>query len=349
MTRKRETSSDEPSSPEPEKKQKVAETVAIEDDLFVRAEDLIQNKESNDMESSVPIKTKRVVRRKTKPEMSIALPGSILHNVKNLQFKTLLASSVARYCAIFKISEIVIFEDHDTGNGNVGSTQESCKLLKKFLEFQAIPQYIRKSLFPLEADLQWSAVLHPLGTPHHMMFNDVSQYRDGITLQKRSLDGFTLANCGTGKDIVLDRKLKPDLCVTVKFSGDNFERGKVVPRKEPVSNGIYWGYQVRIADSLNEVFRPQNKNKYDLVIGTSDRGDFLNSVHLPECKSVLVVIGGVQGLEFAFEHAEKDTLSSDRQFDFYLNCCPGQGTRTIRAEEALPIVLSGLNEQLQFM
>ena len=63
-------------------------------------------------------------------------------------------------------------------------------------------------------------------------------------------------------------------------------------------------------------------------------------------KHLLVVIGGVAGLEAALE-ADTDLQSAGvRQvkdvFDRWINIVPGQGSRTIRAEEALWIALSRL-------
>lgn len=52
-------------------------------------------------------------------------------------------------------------------------------------------------------------------------------------------------------------------------------RGKVVSPKTVRSElGIYWGYTVRLAKSLHDVF----SRDYDLYIGTSERGTPLKDV-----------------------------------------------------------------------
>ena len=66
---------------------------------------------------------------------------------------------------------------------------------------------------------------------------------------------------------------------------------------------------------------------------------------MPSFQHLLLVFGGVEGLEPAIAADEElaaagaDTSSI---FDVYLNLCPGQGSRTIRTEEALLIGMAAL-------
>jgi len=126
------------------------------------------------------------------------------------------------------------------------------------------------------------------------------------------------------------------------------------PREE---GGYYWGYTVRRATSLSSVFTESPfDDGYDVSIGTSERGVPLQNALSPETSSplpvkashALLVIGGVAGLEVAVE-ADKELASKGigrdnvgDLFDFYVNVCPGQGSRTIRSEEALWIALGQL-------
>ena len=46
--------------------------------------------------------------------------------------------------------------------------------------------------------------------------------------------------------------------------------------------GLYWGYQVRLARNLGEVFTDSPYEEgYDLTIGTSERGDSVEDVEIP--------------------------------------------------------------------
>ena len=93
--------------------------------------------------------------------------------------------------------------------------------------------------------------------------------------------------------------------------------------------------------------------------GTSERGTTLStllesgnpSYIEPSWKHLVLVFGGVSGLEAA--------LSADRElqnagvtevkdlFDRWVNLVPGQGSRTIRTEEAVWVGLTGLRSVVE--
>jgi predicted SPOUT superfamily RNA methylase MTH1 len=141
------------------------------------------------------------------------------------------------------------------------------------------------------------------------------------------------------------------------------------PRDE---GGLYWGYTVRLARSLAEVVTGSPHGRvaggagYDLTIGTSERGvDAREAVpralrgvrggtevsqqqqsrtkHLPHgpppFQHALVVFGGPAGLEAA-------DAGAPSMFDVWVNTCPGQGSRTIRTEEAVLVSLAALQPAL---
>lgn len=89
------------------------------------------------------------------------------------------------------------------------------------------------------------------------------------------------------------------------------------------------------------------KFRYDITIGTSDKGAPVDEFDCPPYKHLLVLFGGLQGLEAALEN--DDTLNLDDPsllFDHYLNTLPGQGSRTIRTEEAILVSLAALRPKL---
>ena len=61
---------------------------------------------------------------------------------------------------------------------------------------------------------------------------------------------------------------------------------------------------------------------------------------------MLIVFGGVAGLEAAVkadgELASMGVTEPEKLFDHWVNLCPGQGSRTIRTEEAVWLGLMGL-------
>jgi predicted SPOUT superfamily RNA methylase MTH1 len=64
----------------------------------------------------------------------------------------------------------------------------------------------------------------------------------------------------------------------------------------------------------------------------------------------LIVFGGVQGLEASLESDEALGMDDPSLlFQYYVNTCPSQGSRTIRTEEAILISLASLRPQIQRM
>ena len=91
-----------------------------------------------------------------------------------------------------------------------------------------------------------------------------------------------------------------------------------------------------------------------MTIGTSERGKPIDQVteHLPQqFKHGLIVFGGVHGIEACVDGDVGLTSiapeEADKLFDFWVNTCPEQGSRTIRTEEAILITLSALRAPLE--
>jgi methyltransferase len=181
-----------------------------------------------------------------------------------------------------------------------------------------------------------------------------------------------------GFPIAVPEEIPPNTRVTIKFAETNpptgfpFSDGTIeiertsepvligeaeapsLPREEA---GYYWGYTVRQASSLGAVFTEcPFDDGYDVSFGTSERGQSIfdvislsNGTPLPSAAShALIVFGGLGGLEVA---VAADSDLRDRGinrssvadlFDYYVDICPGQGSRTIRTEEAVMIALAQL-------
>jgi predicted SPOUT superfamily RNA methylase MTH1 len=129
-----------------------------------------------------------------------------------------------------------------------------------------------------------------------------------------------------------------------------------LPREEA---GYYWGYNVRRASTLSSIFTEcPFEDGYDISLGTSERGqsifELLSSSRespLPAAVNhALIVFGGLGGLEVAAAADEDlankgiDKRNVSELFDHYVDICPGQGSRTIRTEEAVLIALAQLRQ-----
>ena len=249
----------------------------------------------------------------------------------------------------------------------VGKHGKGCLQLARILQYLECPQYLRKHFFPIHQDLKYAGILNPTDMPHHLRASEDSAYREGVVLDRPPAKRGSIVSVGRNKDVVIDKRLSPGIRVTVELEQDPFATsskladGKVVapdvPRKEA---GLYWGYTVRLAENLSSVFakvvlceiaitesggevdrycnytsilQSPYQGGYDHTIGTSERGTSVDKSSLkPGFSHLLIVFGGVKGLEAALE-VDPVLQGDDPEplFDLYLNTCPGQGSRTIRS------------------
>ncbi|EQC30713.1 hypothetical protein SDRG_11472 [Saprolegnia diclina VS20] len=298
--------------------------------------------------------------------VSIAVPGSIVDNAQTKELKTYLAGQIARAAAIFQVDEVIVFDDqlgkaaNDKDVTKKYNNPNDCHVfLGRILQYLETPQYLRKALFPVHSDLKYAGLLNPLDCPHHMRGDEWTAYREGVVVdvpgkEKRG----SHVNVGLKKFAVIDKHLQPGVRVTVKLDETSKDKkklaGTVVSPAEPREQlGEYWGYTMRLATSLKEVWTESPYKKgYDLKIGTSERGTSCvddKDFKLPPFEHVLIVFGGVSGIEECTSADESIAINGDQAhtlFDMWVNTCPQQGSRTIRSEEAILISMSALRSHL---
>lgn len=189
------------------------------------------------------------------------------------------------------MDEIVVYddssaqpqEDHQRDRKSQHESRRNISLLAKILQFSECPMYLRSSFFPLHEDLKSVGLLNPLDAPHHLRSNEKCLYREGVVLPATRFHnkGTTLVNVGLRKEASIHSVLEPGLRVTVKFKDAEaeeddveFYEGDPVPNDEPSKNcGLYWGYQVRIADTFSSIFsQSPHEDGYDLCVGISSNG-----------------------------------------------------------------------------
>ncbi|KAK6929998.1 putative RNA methyltransferase [Dillenia turbinata] len=298
------------------------------------------------------------------PTVSIAVAGSIIDNAQSLELATRLAGQIARAATIFRIDEVVVFDNKsspvdESRTISVDSSDDNesgAAFLLRILRYLETPQYLRKSLFPKQNNLRFVGMLPPLDAPHHLRKHEWAPYREGVTLKERDPDSNgTLVDVGLSKPVVIDQVMEPNIRVTVAMGTnrllDQGIKHQVVSSSKPREEfGTYWGYRVRYAPNISSVMKGcPYKGGYDHLIGTSEHGRVVNSSQLtiPTFKHLLIAFGGLAGLEESIE--EDDSLKrKDVQvvFDSYLNTCPHQGSRTIRTEEAILISLQYFQEPI---
>ncbi|KAF8058136.1 Spo [Scenedesmus sp. PABB004] len=291
--------------------------------------------------------------------LSMAVCASMIDNTQNIEFATFVAGQVARTAAIFCVDELVVVDD--APGGEPGSVGAGAAFLARVAQYLETPQYLRKALIPMHPDLRLAGALPPLDAPHHMRASEWAPWREGLVM--RSSPG-----AGSVVDIGLDRMAAvpaplrvgarvtlavgpaPDAVFAPEYS-EHMIRGSVAPPSAPREEaGLYWGYTVRLARGLSGLLHEGPfPGGYDLKLGTSERGQAVPPGHLalPRFRHALVAFGGPEGLEAA---AAADRALGGRDapelFDLWLNTCPAQGSRTIRAEEAILISMAALQAPL---
>lgn len=164
---------------------------------------------------------------------------------------------------------------------------------------------------------------------------------------------------GTGVDVGLPQQytipgvqIPAKTRVTVHLDEISIDAEAVAPSAPKEEAGYYWGYVIRRCASLSSVFTEcPYDGGYDVSFGTSERGEAISVAlesSLPRPEHMLVVFGGVAGLEVAAKadpELEAKGIGAGNVkdlFDYWINVLPGQGSRTIRTEEAVWLGLMGL-------
>ena len=297
--------------------------------------------------------------------LSIAVPASIVLNSQSPELQTYLVGQIARSASVFRIDEIVVINDCESSSDKSkmkGKQRDVINFFVKNLEYLETPQYLRKALFPVMPELQYTGLMNPLDAPHHLRQDEPSPYREGVVIDRPVREGKgSWVNIGLRKDCQINVRLEVGTRITVKLDDSytdpsiKFYNGTVVSQLEPKQVlGKYWGYTVRISDSLSDALYscPFAGKSYDLLIGTSDKGERYDAVEFKEVSTynhAMIMFGGLPGIEGMIEGDDKIKISPTQAatlFKYYVNTCPDQGCRTIRTEEAIIISLAVLVPKL---
>jgi len=282
-----------------------------------------------------------------KKKLVIAIPASTISDTPHLREKTAKIGLIGRAAAIFRVDEIIVYQDNAKAN-----QQRDMDFMLLLLNYLETPQYLRKRLFKLEPDLEFAGILPPLRTPHHPLSGktkhlQVGEYREGVVLSETK-EGL-IVDIGVQQPALLRQKqsaVSERLTLQVVNVGKQIEVQAANREDIPV----YWGYKVRVEKrSFGKIVAAGD---FDLRIATARIGDnFTDAVgKIGEkwrgSRRVLVAFGAPsRGLhEIAIEEGGK----LDSMVEFIVNTIPQQGTATVRTEEALLATLAILNVQFNY-
>ncbi|KAL5995946.1 hypothetical protein ACLOJK_026019 [Asimina triloba] len=321
--------------------------------------------------------------------VSIAVAGSIVDNAQSFELATRLAGQIARAATIFRVDEVIVFDNKvssadDSGvaeSEDAGDSESGAPFLGMLPPLDA-PHHLRRHEWApyREAAMTLEIVLkivHDWSYQQREICGDIDtgpgqrlqEYLKPLDLDypivrharvtlkgKPSNSTGTFVDVGLNKNVIVEGVLEPGKRVTVAM-GTNRQLEtdylrKVVPSSKPREElGQYWGYKVRYASNISQIFSGcPHEGGYDYTIGTSEHGHIISSSELaiPTFRHLLIAFGGLGGLEENIEE-DCDLKGKDVQkvFDAYLNICPHQGSRTIRTEEAIFIALQYFQEPIE--
>ncbi|XP_022762034.1 putative methyltransferase C9orf114 homolog isoform X3 [Durio zibethinus] len=297
---------------EAESKSNIHESTQIESQTNLS----LLNGDSHKKKKKKKIKAEKELNSEAKadeiPTVSIAIAGSIIDNAQSLELATRLAGQIARAATIFRIDEVVVFDNKSRpGNSGAFTTQNNksnenergAAFLVRILQYLETPQYLRKALFPKHNTLRFVGMLPPLDAPHHLRKHEWAPYREGVTLKERAT-----SSVGTLVDVGLDKNYHAKLSHFPSLG-----------KKQEHIGGIKCGMLPILV-------------QYSPIAHT---------------RHLLIAFGGLSGLEKSVEEDLKLKGKNVRDiFNLYLNTCPHQGSRTIRTEEALLISLQYFQEPI---
>jgi len=277
-------------------------------------------------------------------ELWVAIPDSSLSEKGTKREKSMLVSQIARACSIFRITRIYIYHDN-----TAKITKADQDLLKIILKFLNTPPYLRRSVYPILDQLQYSGILHPIIAPHHKPFQDLREIHQGdvrVGLILRKGDKI-FADVGLRDPVRFMGNAKVDTVLNLKFMATYPHQYVVEATKGDIGNS-YWGYDV--SESIDLTTLMSNLHSTTLLLTSKNGVNFRKiedhfSKRLKSSQRLLVIFGAPKsGLAEILKSEERNI----RDFEFVVNSFPTQGTRTVRLEEAILGTLSIVNHILSY-
>jgi predicted SPOUT superfamily RNA methylase MTH1 len=273
--------------------------------------------------------------------LAVAVPSSLVTDVPHLREKTGRLGFLGRAFGIFRVDEVLIYEDV---HGGESASQR--RFIASVLGYMETPQHLRKQLIHVNPDLRFVGIIPPLRTPDHPVSArladlKVGETREGVVIE--SSTEISRVDVGVGSLAEVPARLHRGSRVTVqikrtspKVNAELLDRNRI---------DIYWGFRVTLKNL--RLGRLIQENKPDVVIATSRLGERVETVFgqlrasITGASSVLLAFGSPKrGLH---EIVAQEGMRLDRLATYTVNFVPHQGTQTVRTEEAVYSALALLN------
>ncbi|MBD3352817.1 MAG: hypothetical protein GF364_15120 [Candidatus Lokiarchaeota archaeon] len=277
-----------------------------------------------------------------KSKIKVVLPSSILINDNTLLLKTLKMGYIFRILSMFKINEVVFYND--------GTLTNDIEFMETLMNYLKIPPYLRKSTQKKE-NLRYAGVLSPVQTPNHIGVEVENYvYKEGIinkVTQDEKRDNCTLEiDAGQNKPSLItlnnqsDHQYRKDEKIILEISSDS-TRPAIDEELE------YWNTQFLFLNApIKDLLTEENSvNQY--IIAASRSGENIDLNILNDLRKSLKNVERIYILFGPHKGSFRDYLNNKQipkdLINIWLNFIPDQGTKSIRTEEALHAALSILN------
>jgi predicted SPOUT superfamily RNA methylase MTH1 len=279
--------------------------------------------------------------------LTILIPSSLTSESKDQKIRTYKVGQIARAASVFRVNRIIIYRV---------SEFDDSRFIDLLLRYAETPQYLRKHLFPIMEQLKYAGILPPLRTPHHPIESkksnvSVGEFRVGVVVsgkkseKKVGSDTSAWVDIGIDSPIHLDTSLQ-DVKIGERVNVRIYSRRPIQAELVKLDEiPLYWGYQTIVEDSLTSALNALYRQDALIMIATR-HGRILDIQGLAQiiqrrAQQTAVIFGSPrQGVEsilvnegFSLSNIKCETL----------NFISGQGTATVRTEEAVWSVLSLLN------
>ncbi len=278
------------------------------------------------------------VRKRTGKNITVALPASILSVLPSLREKTFIVGVIARVLSIFRVNKLIVYRDKD-------SSRRDVLVFREVINYVLIPPYLRRILVKKKPILRYVGLIRPLQIPSHIVsLNPVEgEYREGVIIKAKN--NTVQVDIGLAKPVLIridkDYTFRKRQRIIVFIEKTNPLKARIIEDKNKVD--VYWGFDFKLSNSIIDIIN-EFKGEKKIVIATSKYGEYIGDIRdsinrdLKTSNDILILFGGPRkGL---YEIFADEGLRLENNVDYVVNFVRNQGTKTIRTEEALPIVLS---------
>lgn len=264
----------------------------------------------------------------------MAIPSSFTAETADPKLRAYKVGQIARAAAVFRVDGIALYRDR---------RHPELREMTALLQYAETPQYLRKHLFGRSELLRHAGVLPPLRMPHHMVTSSLEegQYREGVVLSHNGMidvgsDECAWVDVGATSPLPLDHSMPAGRRITVRiYSRDGAFR--CTPEESPG----YRGYRTTTHPSLSRLMAQADHAIVTSVDGMAVTTEAMSDLGKRLKGSVTVVFGGPGRSVRSILADEKRSISEFT--DAVFNVVPGQGSATVRTEEAVIAALALLN------